>query len=237
MKAKVLVFAFVMLLFVPLSVGATSAVTLTASWQIITADIGGNLTSTFNASQTMNITVYPPETLTIGGIRSLVVWSTEQANELTRYTLGYYASGKNQSADPHSVAVNLGAFPRLIHGDTLLIQIRGVGDVIESTTAVSIQQDVDALLNELKKTMFGMIGNLQNDLDFLRVTTNYALDLQNRYLIGMVIAFVILVAYVTRDKWFSRKKIAEQTKSNSEFEAFLEAFILERYSPGDKIGP
>ena len=48
---------------------------------------------------------------------------------------------------------------------------------------------------------------------------------------GIVIAF--LVAYSTRDLWYSKRKRTEQEKSDSEFEQFLEAFIVERHSAGD----
>jgi hypothetical protein len=211
-----------------------SAATLTASWQIETRNEKNETTTQFEAKGFLNITVYPPTSLTTGGVRSLIVYSEKNKNELARYPLGYYSSGNQTSATAKTVSVNFGAFSGLIHGDTLSLQIRDPTDRIEFTTAVSVSQDVEALINSAMSVALGRIADLQRQIDYLawqveetaRVLTNYIL------MLGIVIGFI--VAYSTRDRWLNRKRKDEETKSTTEFENFLETFVLERYQTGDQ---
>ncbi|TLZ48526.1 MAG: hypothetical protein E6K18_08795 [Methanobacteriota archaeon] len=182
----------------------------------------------------MNITVLAPQSISVGGVRSLIVWSTTQSKELTRYSLGYYPSGANQSATPRNLSINLGAFVQLIHGDTLLLQIRNVADSIEYTTAVSVAVDVDALLKQQADTFYGLLQGLRQDMAQQNYVFQMALDSDTKYIEVMAVIIIFLAAYTTRDMWYGRKKVTEQVKSESEFEQFLEALIVERHTAGDK---
>ena len=211
-----------------------TASALTSSWQIITKDSGGNTTNKFEAKSIMNITVLPPQSIPVGGVRSLVVWSTTQGKELTRYSLGYYPSGANQSAVQRNLTINLGAFVQLIHGDTLLLQVRNVADAIEYTTAVTVAVDVDALLKQQADTFYGLLQGLRQDMAQQNYVFQVALDTDTKYIEVLAVIMIILAAYTTKDMWYGRKKVTEQVKSEGEFEQFLEALIVERHTAGDK---
>jgi len=215
------------------SMSMPHAAALTSSWQIVTKDTGGNATNAFQATSIMNVTILPPGSLTIGGVRSLVVWSTTQKAEFTRYTLGYYPSGSNQSQVPKNLVINLGAFSSLINGDTLLLQIRSSTDSIEFTTAVTVQVDFKALLKQQQDYFYGLFNDLQNQIYKQGYEMSSEIDTLMRYIAVMGIVIAFLVAYSTRDLWYSKRKRTEQEKSDSEFEQFLEAFIVERHSAGD----
>ena len=220
----------VLLLPLLLAPSASAAVTLTGSWQIETRNELNETTTQFQAKGFLNITVYPPSTLITGGVRSVTVSGDE---ELARYSLGYYSSGMQNDSSPKKVSFNLGAFPELIHGATLLVQIRGPTDAVEFSAAVSVREDIEALLEQQRQLFFGALGDLQRKIDYLswqvdemgRNLTNYIITL------GVVIGFI--VAYVTRDRWLNRKRKDDEDKSATEFEVFLETFVLERYQTGD----
>lgn len=232
MKSAVSLLLLAALLSVALVPGA-SAAPLTASWQIETRNESGETTTTFEPDSILNITIYPPQSLATGGIRSLIVWSQADSKELVRYSLGYYANG-NQTETPKNVSVNLGAFYSLIRGDNLLLQIRSPIEAVEFTAAISVSVDVEALLEEQKQFLLSLWSRQQRDIEYLRWQLDEAVRTLNNYLmvLGIVIGFV--VAYVTRDHWLNKKRKDEVEKSTTEFEQFLEAFILEHYQSGDK---
>ena len=225
--------AILAVLLVGLMVPHAASAALTSSWQIITKE-GGNTTNKFEAKDIMNITVLSPQSIPVGGVRSLIVWSTSESKELTRYSLGYYPSGSNQSAIPRNLTINLGAFPQLIHGDTLLLQIRSVSEAVEYTTAVTVAVDVDALLKQQADTFYGLIQGLRQDMAQQNYAFQMALDSDTKYIEVMAVIIIFLAAYTTKDMWYGRKKATEQVKSEGEFEQFLEALIVERHSAGDK---
>jgi len=216
-----------------LGAGAASAATVpqTAQWQIITMR-GLNETTQFEAKDLLNITVYAPRTLATGSIRNLIIYSQEQKQELARYTLGFYSSG-NQTNPARNVSVNLGAFPALIRGDTLLLQIQNSASGVEFTTAISIAVDINGLLDQQKQFFLGMIGAQKTDIDLLRWELGNAVDTQNRYIMMLAIVMGIVVAYVTRDQWLHKKRKTEEEKSTTEFEKFLEAYVADTYAAGD----
>jgi len=235
MKAAAVWIILAMMMAPLLLLPSASAVTLTSSWQIEARNSQNETTSEFEAKSIMNITVYPPSSLVAGGVRSLIIHSQSKGDEIARYSLGYYSSG-NQAGTAKNVSVNLGVFPDLIHGDTLLIQVRNPSDQVEFTTGISVGEDIEALLEEQRQLFLGLWGQQQRDIEYLEWQLGEAVRTMNNYLmmLGIVIGFVI--AYVTRDRWLSRKRKDEEAKSVNEFENFLEAFILERYQSGDQKG-
>lgn len=229
------------LVFAPLSSAATPASALTSSWQIAAKNQYGNVTTTFESSDRMNLSILPPLTIQLSGIRSLSIYSQKTSTELARYYLGYYASGNqtvkvgNATRDPapHNVSVNLAAYS-LNYGDTLMLDIIDPSNATEYSTAVTIQINIDAIINNLRNTFAGQIYGLQGQINGLNYELQLAIDTENRYLIMIVVLVGILAAYVTREKWFGKKRKGEEEKAATEFEQFMETFILERYESGDK---
>lgn len=221
------------ILLIPLFVPSASAVSLTSSWQIETYNESVKTTE-FEAKSFLNISVYPPQTLATGGVRLLTVYSQAEQIEIARYSLGYYPSGGNQTETPRNISVNLGAFPQLIHGDTLLLQILDPVDAVEFTAAISVSEDIDALLEAERKLFLGLFGDLEKEIALLRWQIGETGRTLTNYILVLGIVMGVMVAYITRDTWLNRKRKDDEQKSTTEFEAFLETFVLERYQSGDQ---
>ena len=103
----------------------------------------------------------------------------------------------------------------------------------EFTTAVTVQVDFKALLKQQQDYFYGLFNDLQNQIYKQGYEMSSEIDTLMRYIAVMGIVIAFLVAYSTRDLWYSKRKRTEQEKSDSEFEQFLEAFIVERHSAGD----
>jgi hypothetical protein len=236
--ALALLFALV---FAPLSSAATAPSKLTASWQIAMKNGYGNTTTTFESTDKMNLSILPPMMLQLAGVRSLSIYSQRQESELARYYLGYYSSGNqtikvgNDTEDPtpRNISVNLASYS-LSRGDTLMLNIVDPANVTEFSTAVTIEIDIDAIINNLRNTFAGQIYALQNQITVLKYELGLAIDTVNRYIVMVVVLVGILAAYVTREKWFGKKRKGEEEKAATEFEQFMMTFITERYETGDR---
>lgn len=223
------------LLLVPAMMVPSASAAQTNSWQIIPLTSNRTVSYTFEPSKTMNVTVYAPRNLTTGGVRSLALFSQKQGSELSRYSLGYFSSGV-QPYTAHNVSINLRAFPQLIHGDTLLLQVRNPSEVVEGYAAVTVAVDIEALLKEQRDLFYALWAAQQNTIQQMRNEMANLIDTANRYIMMLAIALAFVIAYVTRDRWYNRKRIEEEEKSASDFEQFLIEYVSERYAPGDTKG-
>ena len=234
-------FVYVLSVFAVLLLSLFPTAVAEDAWTVTVLDQYGDLVRPEGLEPSANFTlqVGVPTTITTSGGRYVVI-TTSRTNAtvpLYRKSLGLFGTDYNGT---HSINItlNLKSYEADLNpnGDFLHIWIERTGGSIEvEADNIIVRANFSKLLDDLRRQFFAYLQQSETDTKNELWYMKQAIQQYQKYVLALAALLVFVALFSARDIIRKNQKSHKQAEaSRSAFDAWLKAYVTERFSMADK---